>query len=135
MTLTIDRDRAATLGVEAAAIARTMQALVGGLPVAPGLAASLDTRLLAVDAPAVRLTLAPGIDARDALALLTVPAARVGAVPLAEVVKVGTEVDPPRWQVDGRPAVILRVRGATPDATEAAVRLAAPDAGLRRVRP
>jgi hydrophobic/amphiphilic exporter-1 (mainly G- bacteria), HAE1 family len=81
LNVSIDREKAADLGVQVADIATTLQLLVGGLKVSTYAESGEDYDVRA------RADLAFRTD-RESLTLITVPSVRYGSVPLREVVTV-----------------------------------------------
>ncbi|WNG46693.1 efflux RND transporter permease subunit [Archangium minus] len=106
----IDRSRAADLGVQVPDVATTMQMVVGGLDVSTYVENGnlYDVRLRAE--PASR-------DDVDALAQITVPSARLGAVPLTDVVKLQREEGPSQINRMNRQRQIMLSANTAPGAS------------------
>jgi len=85
--VTIDREKAADLGVQVADIAQTLQLLVGGLKVSTYAEGGEDYDVRARADKAFRTD-------TEGLALVTVPSSRFGSVPLAEVVSLAGSSGP-----------------------------------------
>src|SRR6185369_16621053 len=80
LQVSIDREKAADLGVQVSDIAQTLQLLVGGLKVSSYAEAGEDYDIRARADKQYRT------DA-EGLALVTVPSSRYGSIPLSEVVQ------------------------------------------------
>ncbi len=85
--LDINRDKAANLGVQVADIANTMQLLIGGLKISTYEENGEDYDVRVRSEAKFRRKL-------DALDLITVPSAKLGSVPLRDVVSVRKETGP-----------------------------------------
>ncbi|QRK05761.1 efflux RND transporter permease subunit [Archangium violaceum] len=106
----IDRSRAADLGVQVPDVATTMQMVVGGLDVSTYVENGnlYDVRLRAE--PASR-------DDVDALSQITVPSARLGSVPLTDVVKLQREEGPSQINRMNRQRQIMLSANTAPGAS------------------
>jgi len=101
LTLSIDRERAADLGVEVASIASTLQLLVGGAKVGTYQVADEQLEIRARAEREFRTDAA-------SLELFSVPSATLGSVPLAQVVKVKADKGPAQInRLGGRRQVTL----------------------------
>jgi HAE1 family hydrophobic/amphiphilic exporter-1 len=107
----VDRDRAATLGVQVADVAQTLQLLVGGQKVSTYAEAGeqYDVRLRAESA--FRTT-------EDALRLLTVPSRTLGMVSLADVVRLQPGTSPSMISRYQRQRQVTFMANAAPGASE-----------------
>ncbi|HEY4117576.1 MAG TPA: efflux RND transporter permease subunit [Byssovorax sp.] len=114
---TIARERAASLGVQVADVASTLQMFVGGIKVS--------TYGEGGEEYDIRMRADPRFRADEAtLATLTVPSTTVGAVPLSSVVNLKADAGPSQIQRLGRRRQITVVANSAPGIGDTAVQTA-----------